>query len=47
VVVPPGQTARLAYIRVFVVAAKASGVVKRAIDRAGQPGYRVAAPARP
>ena len=46
-VVPKGQTARLAYISEFVEAAKASGVVKRAIDRAGQPGYRVAAPARP
>jgi polar amino acid transport system substrate-binding protein len=44
-VVPKGQPARLAYISEFVEEAKASGVVQRAIDRAGQPGYRVAAPA--
>ena len=41
-VVPKGQTARLAYISEFVEQAKASGVVQRAIERAGQPGYRVA-----
>jgi polar amino acid transport system substrate-binding protein len=45
-VVPKGQAARLAYISEFVEEAKASGVVQRAIDRAGQPGYRVAAPMR-
>lgn len=45
-VVPKGQSARLAYISEFVEAAKASGVVQRAIDRAAQPGYRVAAPAK-
>ncbi|MBX9772960.1 MAG: transporter substrate-binding domain-containing protein [Xanthobacteraceae bacterium] len=45
-VVPKGQPARLAYISEFVEEAKASGVVQRAIDRAGQPGYRVAAPAK-
>src|SRR5262245_16348651 len=39
-------TARLAYISEFVETAKASGLVQRAIDRAGQPGYRVAAPAQ-
>jgi polar amino acid transport system substrate-binding protein len=44
-VVPKGQAARLAYISEFVEQAKASGVVQRAIDRAGQPGYRVAGPA--
>lgn len=43
-VVPKGQAARLAYISEFVEQAKASGVVQRAIDRAGQPGYRVAQP---
>jgi polar amino acid transport system substrate-binding protein len=45
-VVPKGQPARLAYIGEFVEEAKTSGVVQRAIDRAGQPGYRVAAPAK-
>jgi polar amino acid transport system substrate-binding protein len=45
-VVPKGQALRLAYISEFIEAAKASGLVQRAIDRAGQPGYRVAAPAR-
>jgi polar amino acid transport system substrate-binding protein len=45
-VVPKGQTERLAYISEFVEYAKASGVVQRAIDLAGQPGYRVAAPAK-
>jgi polar amino acid transport system substrate-binding protein len=45
-VVPKGQALRLAYISEFIEAAKTSGLVQRAIDRAGQPGYRVAAPAR-
>jgi polar amino acid transport system substrate-binding protein len=45
-VVPKGQTARLAYLSEFVEQAKASGVVQRAIDRSGQSGYRVAAPAK-
>ena len=45
-VIPKGQSARLAYISEFVEEAKTSGVVQRAIDRAGQPGYRVAAPAK-
>jgi polar amino acid transport system substrate-binding protein len=43
-VVPKGHDARLAYMSEFVEQAKASGVVRRAIDRAGQPGYRVAPP---
>jgi hypothetical protein len=43
-VVPKGQTERLAYISEFVEAAKSSGLVQRAIDRAGRPGYHVAAP---
>ena len=41
-VVPKGRAERLAYISEFVEAAKASGLIKRAIERAGQPGYRVA-----
>jgi polar amino acid transport system substrate-binding protein len=45
-VVPKGHSARLAYLSEFVEEAKASGVVQRAIDRARQPGYRVAAPAK-
>ena len=44
-VVPKGKTERLAYVSAFVEQAKASGLVQRAIDRAGQAGYRVAAPA--
>ncbi len=42
-VVPKGHAARLTYIREFVEHAKASGIIQRAIDRAGQPGYQVAA----
>jgi polar amino acid transport system substrate-binding protein len=45
-VVPKGRTERLAYISEFVEQAKISGVVQRAIERAGQPGYRVAVPAK-
>ena len=45
-VVPKGHDARLAYFSEFVEAAKASGLVQRAIDRAGQPGYRVAPPGK-
>ncbi len=45
-VVPKGQTARLAYMSEFVEDAKASGVLQRAIDRAGQPGFSVAAPSQ-
>ncbi len=41
-VVPKGKTAaRLAYISEFIEAAKSSGLVQRAIERAGQVGYRV------
>jgi len=43
-VVAKGQTARLAYISEFIEEAKASGLVQRAIERTGQPGYRVAPP---
>ena len=40
--VPKGQTERLAYITEFVEEAKASGVVQRAIERAGVRGVQVA-----
>ncbi|HSE32478.1 MAG TPA: transporter substrate-binding domain-containing protein [Pyrinomonadaceae bacterium] len=45
-VVPKGRADRLAYLSEFVVAAKASGLIKRSIDRAGQSGYRVAPPTK-
>jgi polar amino acid transport system substrate-binding protein len=38
-VVAKGKQARLDYLREFVEAAKASGAVQQALDRAGQPGY--------
>jgi polar amino acid transport system substrate-binding protein len=41
-VVPKGQTARLAYISEFVEQAKASGLVQQAIERAGLPRHQVA-----
>jgi len=41
-VVPAGQSARLAYISEFIEQAKASGLVQQAIERAGLPGYKVA-----
>jgi polar amino acid transport system substrate-binding protein len=41
-VVPKGQTARLAYISEFIEQAKASGSVQQAIERAGLPGYKMA-----
>ena len=37
-----GETARLAYLGEFVEHAKSSGIIQRAIDRAGLPGYQVA-----
>jgi polar amino acid transport system substrate-binding protein len=40
--VPKGQTERLAYIAEFVEEAKASGLVQRAIERAGVRGVQVA-----
>jgi polar amino acid transport system substrate-binding protein len=43
--VAKGQTGRLAYLSEFVEAAKASGVVQRAIDRSGWRGLHVAPPA--
>lgn len=45
-VVPKGRGERLAYLSEFVETAKASGLIKRSIDRAGQPGYRVAPPTK-
>jgi polar amino acid transport system substrate-binding protein len=41
-VVAKGQTARLAYLSEFIEEAKASGLVQRAIERAGHAGYQVA-----
>ena len=41
-VVPGGQSARLAYISEFIEQAKASGLVQQAIERAGLPGYKAA-----
>jgi hypothetical protein len=45
-VVPKGQTARLAYISEFIEQAKVSGLVQQAIERAGVPGFKMA-PAKP
>jgi polar amino acid transport system substrate-binding protein len=42
-VVPKGQTGRLAYISEFIEQAKDLGLVQQAIERAGLPGHRVAA----
>jgi polar amino acid transport system substrate-binding protein len=41
-VVPKGRAARLAYISEFIEQAKASGLVRQAIERSGLPGYKVA-----
>ena len=41
-VVAKGQTERLAYLSEFIAEAKASGLLQRAIERAGQAGYQVA-----
>jgi polar amino acid transport system substrate-binding protein len=45
--VPKGQAGRLAYISEFIEEAKASGLVQRAIERAGLRGVQVAPPAKP
>jgi polar amino acid transport system substrate-binding protein len=45
--VPKGQAARLAYISEFVEEAKASGLVQRAIERAGVRGVQVAPAGNP
>jgi len=42
--VPKGQAGRLAYISEFIEEAKASGLVQRAIERAGHAGSQVAPP---
>jgi polar amino acid transport system substrate-binding protein len=44
--VPKDQPGRLAYISEFIEEAKASGLVQRTIERAGQPGIRVATPVK-
>lgn len=41
-VVPKGQTARLAYLSEFIEQAKASGLVQQAIERSGVPGNKIA-----
>jgi polar amino acid transport system substrate-binding protein len=41
-VVPKGQTARLAYLSEFIEQAKVSGLVQQAIERAGVPGLKMA-----
>ena len=46
-VVPKGQAARLAYLTEFVEHAKATGMIQRALDRAGEPGFRVVPPEGP
>ena len=46
-VVAKGRTARLAYLKEFVEEAKASGLVQRTIERAGQAGYQVARSGKP
>ena len=47
VVVPKGKSAWLAYIGEFVESAKASGVVRAAIERGGPPGITVSPPGDP
>lgn len=46
-VVPKGQPGRLAYLTDFIEQAKASGLVKQAIEREGLRGVRVAPPGNP
>jgi polar amino acid transport system substrate-binding protein len=47
IVVPKGHVGRLAYVNEFVEEAKASGLVQKAIDRAGPRGITVAPPGNP
>lgn len=47
IAVPKGQAGRLAYISEFIEEAKASGLVQRAIERAGLRGYQVVSPGNP
>jgi polar amino acid transport system substrate-binding protein len=44
--VPKGRAGRLAYLNEFVEQAKSSGLVQRALDRAGWRGIRVAPPGK-
>jgi polar amino acid transport system substrate-binding protein len=46
IAVPKGKAERLAYVAEFIEAAKASGLVKEAIERAGLKGVQLAPPAR-
>jgi polar amino acid transport system substrate-binding protein len=46
-VVPKGKAGWLAYVSEFVEEAKASGLVQKAIDRAGPRGVTVAPPGNP
>jgi polar amino acid transport system substrate-binding protein len=46
-VVPKGKAGWLAYVSEFVEEAKASGLVQKAIDRAGPPGITVPPPGKP
>jgi polar amino acid transport system substrate-binding protein len=46
-VVPKGQPGRLAYVTEFIERAKASGLVRQAIEREGLGGVKVAAPGYP
>lgn len=43
---PKGEAGRLAYISEFIEEAKASGLVQRAIERAGLVGYQVVSPGK-
>jgi len=47
IAVPKGQAGRLAYVSDFIEEAKASGLVQRALERAGLRGAQVAPPGNP
>jgi polar amino acid transport system substrate-binding protein len=47
IAIPKGQAGRLAYVSEFLEEAKESGLVQRAIDRAGLRGFQVATPQEP
>ncbi len=47
IAVPKGQAGRLAYVSEFIEEAKASGLVQRALERAGLRGAQVAPPGNP
>jgi polar amino acid transport system substrate-binding protein len=46
IAVPKGMPGRLAYITAFIEEAKASGLVRQAIDKAGLRGVQIAPPAQ-